>query len=87
MTGRETPIYHKEEGAWRIVHVHYSGLPVTGAMKGSRVVNLKLASKANAGPSAAVATATAAQDDGGFVVRTFEPNHTIQPPPTTSSPS
>jgi ketosteroid isomerase-like protein len=33
-TGRETQIYHKEEGHWRIVHVHYSGPPVTGALKG-----------------------------------------------------
>jgi len=33
-TGRETQIYHKEDGTWRIVHVHYSGPPVTGAMKG-----------------------------------------------------
>jgi len=27
--GRETQIYHKEKGAWRIVHVHYSGMPAT----------------------------------------------------------
>jgi ketosteroid isomerase-like protein len=33
-TGRETQIYHKENGVWRIVHVHYSGPPVTGALKG-----------------------------------------------------
>jgi ketosteroid isomerase-like protein len=33
-TGRETQIYHKEDGRWRIVHVHYSGPPVTGALKG-----------------------------------------------------
>jgi|SRR5215831_16197646 len=33
-TGRETQIYHKENGNWRIVHVHYSGPPVTGALKG-----------------------------------------------------
>jgi ketosteroid isomerase-like protein len=32
--GRETQIYHKEEGSWRIVHVHYSGMPETGALKG-----------------------------------------------------
>lgn len=25
--GRETQIYHKEKGTWRIVLVHYSGLP------------------------------------------------------------
>ena len=33
-TGRETQVYHKENGAWHIVHVHYSGPPVTGALKG-----------------------------------------------------
>lgn len=33
-TGRETQIYHRENGVWRIVHVHYSGPPVTGALKG-----------------------------------------------------
>jgi ketosteroid isomerase-like protein len=27
--GRETQIYHKEQGRWRLVHVHYSGMPVT----------------------------------------------------------
>jgi ketosteroid isomerase-like protein len=32
--GRETQVYHKEDGKWHIVHVHYSGLPVTGALKG-----------------------------------------------------
>lgn len=26
--GRETQIYHKENGVWRLVHVHYSGLPM-----------------------------------------------------------
>jgi ketosteroid isomerase-like protein len=25
--GRETQIYHKENGAWRLVHVHYSEMP------------------------------------------------------------
>jgi len=25
--GRETQIYHKEDGSWHIVHVHYSGMP------------------------------------------------------------
>jgi ketosteroid isomerase-like protein len=34
--GRETQIYRKEEGRWRLVHVHYSGMPVTGELKGSR---------------------------------------------------
>jgi ketosteroid isomerase-like protein len=28
--GRETQVYRKENGGWRIVHVHYSGPPVTG---------------------------------------------------------
>jgi len=28
--GRETQIYHKEHDRWRLVHVHYSGMPVTG---------------------------------------------------------
>jgi ketosteroid isomerase-like protein len=27
--GRETQIYHKEQGRWRLVHVHYSGMPAT----------------------------------------------------------
>jgi ketosteroid isomerase-like protein len=33
-TGRETQIYHKEKGVWRIVHVHYSGPPITAKLKG-----------------------------------------------------
>lgn len=32
--GRETQIYRKTEGSWRIVHVHYSGVPVTGERQG-----------------------------------------------------
>ncbi len=32
--GRETQVYHKENGRWRIVHVHYSGVPVTSNLKG-----------------------------------------------------
>ncbi|HXB72928.1 MAG TPA: nuclear transport factor 2 family protein [Candidatus Acidoferrales bacterium] len=32
--GRETQIYRKEQGGWRLVHVHYSGMPVTGAGQG-----------------------------------------------------
>lgn len=32
--GRETQIYRKEGGEWRIVHVHYSGMPVTGERQG-----------------------------------------------------
>jgi ketosteroid isomerase-like protein len=27
--GRETQIYRKIEGSWRIIHVHYSGMPAT----------------------------------------------------------
>ena len=27
--GRETQLYQKEQGRWRLVHVHYSGMPVT----------------------------------------------------------
>jgi ketosteroid isomerase-like protein len=38
--GRETQIYLRENGQWRIVHVHYSGAPVTANLKGflTRVV-------------------------------------------------
>ena len=25
--GRETQMYHRENGAWRLIHVHYSGMP------------------------------------------------------------
>lgn len=32
--GRETQIWHKEKGVWKLVHVHYSGLPVTGQGQG-----------------------------------------------------
>ena len=32
--GRETQVYHKVNGTWRIVHVHYSGMAETGALKG-----------------------------------------------------
>lgn len=32
--GRETQIYRKENGTWRIVHVHYSGPPDTRPLKG-----------------------------------------------------
>lgn len=32
--GRESQVYHKENGTWRVVCDHYSGLPVTGALKG-----------------------------------------------------
>jgi ketosteroid isomerase-like protein len=33
--GRETQIYRKEQGRWRLVHVHYSGMPVTGEGRGA----------------------------------------------------
>jgi ketosteroid isomerase-like protein len=33
--GRETQIYHKENGTWKIVHVHYSGQPVTRPPEGA----------------------------------------------------
>ena len=32
--GRETQIYRKEQGRWRLVHVHYSGMPVTAEGRG-----------------------------------------------------
>ena len=32
--GRETQVYHKENGQWRIVHIHYSGVPVSGKLTG-----------------------------------------------------
>ena len=32
--GRETQIYRREGGQWRIVHVHYSGAAVTGELRG-----------------------------------------------------
>jgi ketosteroid isomerase-like protein len=32
--GRETQIYHRGNGSWRIVHIHYSGAPVSGNLKG-----------------------------------------------------
>ena len=33
--GRETQIYWRLKGAWRLVHVHYSGMPVGGQRQGS----------------------------------------------------
>ena len=27
--GRETQVYRRVDGTWRIVHVHYSGMPIT----------------------------------------------------------
>ena len=32
--GRETQLYRKIDGSWRIVHVHYSGMPATGPRQG-----------------------------------------------------
>lgn len=32
--GRETQIYRKMGGRWRLVHVHYSGMPVTPGREG-----------------------------------------------------
>ncbi len=32
--GRETQVYHRENGNWRIVHVHYSGQVVSGNSRG-----------------------------------------------------
>jgi Xaa-Pro aminopeptidase len=32
--GRETQLYKKIQGRWRLVHVHYSGMPVTGERQG-----------------------------------------------------
>jgi ketosteroid isomerase-like protein len=32
--GRETQIYRREQGGWRLVHVHYSAMPVSQERKG-----------------------------------------------------
>jgi ketosteroid isomerase-like protein len=32
--GRETQVHLRTNGAWRIVHVHYSGMPVTEERQG-----------------------------------------------------
>jgi ketosteroid isomerase-like protein len=32
--GRETQLYQRVQGRWRLVHVHYSGMPVTGERQG-----------------------------------------------------
>ena len=32
--GRETQVWKKDKGTWQIVHVHYSGMPVTGEREG-----------------------------------------------------
>jgi ketosteroid isomerase-like protein len=31
--GRETQIYHRDGQGWRLVHVHYSGLPASGTQQ------------------------------------------------------
>jgi hypothetical protein len=33
--GRETQVWRKIDREWRLVHVHYSGMPVTGPDQGS----------------------------------------------------
>jgi ketosteroid isomerase-like protein len=33
--GRETQVYHKEQGQWRLVHVHYSAMPLGGGRSGT----------------------------------------------------
>jgi ketosteroid isomerase-like protein len=32
--GRETQVYRRIDGSWRLVHVHYSGMPVAGERQG-----------------------------------------------------
>jgi ketosteroid isomerase-like protein len=32
--GRETQLYRKDQGRWRLVHVHYSGMPVMTERQG-----------------------------------------------------
>jgi len=32
--GRESEVYEKSERGWKLVHVHYSGMPVTGKRQG-----------------------------------------------------
>src|SRR5438045_649522 len=32
--GRETQLYRKEQGRWHLVHVHYSGMPITAERQG-----------------------------------------------------
>ncbi len=33
--GRETQLYQRKQGRWRLVHVHYSGMPATSRLQGS----------------------------------------------------
>ncbi len=30
LAGRETHVYRRKDGAWKLVHLHYSGMPVQG---------------------------------------------------------
>ncbi len=32
--GRETQLWYRTDGQWKLVHVHYSGMPVTGQGQG-----------------------------------------------------
>lgn len=32
--GRETQVYYKRDGSWRLAHVHYSGMPATSQREG-----------------------------------------------------
>ena len=32
--GRETQIWKKNQGQWKLVHVHYSGMPLNGQEQG-----------------------------------------------------
>jgi ketosteroid isomerase-like protein len=32
--GRETQVFWRADGRWQLVHVHYSGMPVTGEREG-----------------------------------------------------
>jgi ketosteroid isomerase-like protein len=32
--GRETQVYRRSDRGWSLVHVHYSGMPVTGRREG-----------------------------------------------------
>ena len=32
--GRESQVYRKIDGRWRLVHLHYSGMPATGERQG-----------------------------------------------------
>jgi ketosteroid isomerase-like protein len=32
--GQETQLWRRRDGQWKLVHVHYSGMPVTGQGQG-----------------------------------------------------